>query len=55
MFINSITGNKLSVKRGQDGTTAVAHVNGAPIKIINDADDALIEFGDDFGFSGSIS
>ena len=55
LFINSITGNKLSVKRGQDGTTAVAHVNGAPIKIINDADDALIEFGDDFGFSGTIS
>ena len=55
LFINSITGNKLSVKRGQDGTTAVAHDNGAPIKIINAADDALIEFGDDFGFSGSIS
>jgi len=55
LFINSINENRLNVKRGQDGTTAVAHVNGAPIKIINAADDALIEFGDDFGFSGSIS
>ena len=55
LYINSINGNRLNVKRGQDGTTAVAHVNGAPIKIINDADDALIEFGDDFGFSGSIT
>jgi hypothetical protein len=55
LFINSINGNRLNVKRGQDGTTAVAHVNGAPIKIINAADDALIEFGDDFGFSGSIT
>tara|TARA_R100001510_G_C7640718_1_gene198381 strand:- start:577 stop:1575 length:999 start_codon:yes stop_codon:yes gene_type:complete len=55
LFINSITGNRLNVKRGQDGTTTAAHVNGAPVKIINAADDALIEFGDDFGFSGSIS
>ena len=55
LFINSITGNRLNVKRGQDGTTTTAHVNGAPVKIINAADDALIEFGDDFGFSGSIS
>jgi hypothetical protein len=55
LFINSINENKLNVKRGQDGTTAVAHVNGAPIKIINAADDALVEFGDDFGFSGSFS
>ena len=55
LFMTGINGNRLNVKRGQDGTTIQTHVNGAPIKIINDADDALIEFGDDFGFSGSIT
>tara|TARA_B100000686_G_scaffold342384_1_gene421416 strand:+ start:20 stop:1015 length:996 start_codon:yes stop_codon:yes gene_type:complete len=52
MYIDSISGNKISVKRGQDGTTVEDHVRGAPIKAITDADDALIEMGDDFGFSG---
>ena len=52
MYIDSISGNEVSVKRGQDGTTAKAHVRGAPVKEITDADDDLIEMGDDFGFSG---
>ena len=55
LFIKSISGNKITVARGQDGTTVVSHVKGSPIKIINDADDALIQEGDDFGFSGDIS
>ena len=55
LFINSISGNKITVARGQDGTTVVSHVKGSPIKVINAADDALIEEGDDFGFSGDIS
>ena len=55
LFIKSISGNKITVERGQDGTTVVSHVKGSPIKIINDADDALIQEGDDFGFSGDIS
>ena len=52
MYIDSISGNKISVKRGQDGTTVKDHVRGAAIKAITAADDALIEMGDDFGFSG---
>ena len=55
LFIKSISGNKITVNRGQDNTTVVSHVKGSPIKVINDADDALIEEGDDFGFSGTIS
>tara|TARA_R100000406_G_scaffold95231_1_gene88945 strand:+ start:650 stop:1648 length:999 start_codon:yes stop_codon:yes gene_type:complete len=55
LFIKSISGNKITVERGQDGTTVVSHVKGSPIKVINAADDALIEEGDDFGFSGDIS
>ena len=52
MYIDSISGNEISVKRAQDGTTAKAHVRGAAIKAITDTDDDLIEMGDDFGFSG---
>tara|TARA_B100000003_G_C10916916_1_gene365671 strand:- start:605 stop:1603 length:999 start_codon:yes stop_codon:yes gene_type:complete len=55
LFIKSISGNKITVNRGQDNTTIVSHVKGSPIKVINDADDALIAEGDDFGFSGTIS
>jgi len=55
MYITSITGNKITVNRGQDGTTIVEHLRGAPVHIINALDNALIEEGDDFGFSGTIS
>ena len=52
IFITKITGNRLNVKRGQDGTTITDHLVGEEIFIINAADNALIEVGDDFGFSG---
>ena len=52
MYIKSITSNKINVDRGRDNTTIVDHVGGAPIHIIDAADNALIEVGDDFGFSG---
>ena len=55
LFIKSIADNKLTVLRGQDGSTVAEHVRGAPVHIINAADNALIEEGDDFGFSGTIS
>ena len=55
LYIKSISGNTLSVRRGQEGTTAATHVIGTPIYIIDAADNALIEFGDDFGFSGGYS
>ena len=52
MYVTKITGNKITVERGKDGRTAAAHVNGSAILAITAADDALIEMGDDFGFSG---
>ena len=54
LYIKSISGNKVTVLRGQDGTTITSHLKGAPIKSITSADDALVETGDDFGFSGSL-
>ena len=55
LFIESITGNNLKVRRGQDGTIAVDHVQGSGVNILNTADDALIEIGDDFGFNETTS
>ena len=52
MYITKITSNKITVERGKDGRTAASHLNGAQIMGITDADDALVEMGDDFGFSG---
>ena len=52
MEVKSKDGNKISVVRGQDSTTIESHLGGDPIHIIDSADDALIEVGDDFGFSG---
>ena len=52
LYVKTISGNKVTVERGKDGRTAAAHLNGAEILAITDADDALIEMGDDFGFSG---
>ena len=49
----TITGNKLSVKRASYNTTAIEHVRGSDVKGITSADNALIEGGDDFGFSGN--
>lgn len=43
--------NKITVTRAQNGTTANAVANGTPIDIITIADDALVSFGDDFGFN----
>ncbi len=54
VYVTLISGNKITVERGKDNTTAVAHVRGAPVKPITATDDALIEFGDDFGFSGEL-
>lgn len=52
MFIKSITGNKITVNRGQDGSTITTHLGGTEVHKIDAADNALIETGDDFGFSG---
>ncbi len=53
VYITDVTDESIKVKRGQDNTTAVKHLRGEPVKSITDADDALIEAGDDFGFSGT--
>ena len=52
LYVKSISGNKVTVERGKDGRVAASHLNGAQIMGITDADDALVEMGDDFGFSG---
>jgi len=54
MRVKSKTGNKVTVDRGQDGTTIADHLKGAAIKSINTLDNAMVEEGDDFGFSGTI-
>ena len=53
MFIREIDGNTLLVNRGQDGTTVTTHTEGTAVNVINDADNELIPFDDDFGFSES--
>ena len=63
MFVTSKSNNTITVERGADNTTAVSHLTGAEIKSIDYANDdsglgedsALVELGDDFGFSGEIS
>ena len=51
MYIKSIDGNTLTVRRGADGTMKKAHINGDVVNVVNAADDAELELGDDFGFS----
>ena len=41
----------ITVLRGQNGTNKAEHLAGAPIDLINSADDALLDAGDDFGFN----
>jgi len=55
MYITSISGNKLTVRRGQDNTTQTEHVRGSAVKTITTADNDLIEIGDDFGFNETVS
>ena len=51
--VASKSGNKITVERGYDETSPVSHVSGSEVKLITNADANLIQFGDDFGFSGS--
>ena len=54
MYIEKVSGNKLTVKRGQDTSTAAEHVLGSGVATITAADNNLIEIGDDFGFDGTV-
>jgi hypothetical protein len=53
--VKSKNGNSLRVIRGLYGTTISIHVSGAEVKLITTADNDLIEFGDNFGFTGEFS
>ena len=54
LFVKSVSGNKITVERGKDGTPIEDHVKGAAVRPITDDDDDLIPMGDDFGFDGTI-
>lgn len=51
MYVESKSGNTLTVLRGTDNTTVTTHVSGSAVGRITGADDTLIEAGDDFGFN----
>jgi len=53
MYVESISSNKIVVRRAQDNTQLENHVLGSKVYTLTAADDAKIEFGDDFGFSGN--
>jgi hypothetical protein len=54
MFIEKISGNTITVKRGQDGSKIYSHNIGDPINLVNNADSELINYGDDFGFEENL-
>lgn len=54
MYIEKVSGNNITVKRGQDGTEVKEHVLGSAIKTITANDANFIEVGDDFGFDGMV-
>jgi|TARA_Y100000289_G_scaffold21293_1_gene20584 hypothetical protein len=51
MYIREISNETLTVNRGVDGTRTDAHLSGASVDVVNNDDNALVEVGDDFGFS----
>jgi len=55
LYVKAKSGNIITVERGKDNTTITPHLAGAQIKSITNADNDLIESGDDFGFSGTVS
>lgn len=55
MYIRSISGQDVTVYRGYDGSSITTHQQNAFVDILNAADDALIESGDDFGFNETVS
>ena len=54
MYVETVDGNKLLVKRAQDKTPLQNHVAGSPVYNITQADNVKIELGDDFGFDGNL-
>jgi hypothetical protein len=54
IYVKSKSGNVLTVDRGRDNTPIASHLSGTAIKSITEADNILVEEGDDFGFNGSV-
>ena len=55
VYVKSITGNRVTIERGRDGTTPAIHVAGTEVKSITSSDNLLVEEGDDFGFNGTVT
>ena len=55
MYVEKINGQDVNVIRGYDNTAIAEHEHGATVNVLYAADDALIEFGDDFGFNETSS
>jgi len=53
MYVKSKSGNTLTVNRGVYDSPIQPHYENAVVNLVNNADAALIELGDDFGFSES--
>ena len=51
LYVLSKDGNSLVVNRGSYNTKVSNHVSGTNLNLITEEDNALIELGDDFGFS----
>jgi len=54
MYVEAVTGNKLTVRRAQDKTPIQNHVLGSKVYNINQTDNNMIQVGDDFGFDGNV-
>jgi hypothetical protein len=52
LYVSKKSGNILNVIRGSYNTPISNHVSGTEVKLITSSDNSLIEYGDDFGFSG---
>ena len=52
LYVKSKAENILTVDRGSYGTQISEHVSGTNVLLVTDADNSLIEPGDNFGFSG---
>lgn len=50
MLVESVDGNEVKVIRGYANTTITNHVSGTGVQLVVEADNALIEPGDEFGF-----
>jgi len=51
MYIKEIDNETITVRRAEDGSISDSYIQGTAIDAVNSDDDALIEVGDDFGFS----